>query len=91
MRAEMAANGELPLDYMLRVMRDPHEAPSRRDFMAAKAAPYLHPQLAAVAHRVTGPNGGLLGPTVQNVFVEASAVPALPAPVTPRGDDERVH
>src|SRR5262249_46295357 len=34
MRAEMAATGELPLDYMLRVMRDPTVEPHRRDAMA---------------------------------------------------------
>jgi hypothetical protein len=61
MRAEISATGELPLDYMLRVMRDPLESPARRDLMAWKAAPYLHPQLAAVAHRVSGPDGGPVG------------------------------
>lgn len=44
---EIAAGGELPLDYMLRVMRDqtyPHE---RRDEMAKAAAPYVHPRLSS--------------------------------------------
>jgi hypothetical protein len=48
--------GEMPLEYMLRVMRDPTAAPERRDFMAAKAAPYCHRQLKAL--EVTGAEGG---------------------------------
>jgi hypothetical protein len=48
--------GEMPLAYMLRVMRDPTVAPERRDFMASKAAPYCHRQLKAL--EVTGPEGG---------------------------------
>ncbi len=42
--------GELPLDYMLRVMRDPSVPTKRRDEMAKAAAPFLHPRLAALAH-----------------------------------------
>jgi hypothetical protein len=43
---EAAQNGgELPLDYMLRVMRDPNAAAKRRDEMAKAAAPYLHSKL----------------------------------------------
>jgi hypothetical protein len=34
--------GMSPLDYMLKVMRDPSEDPGRRDRMAVAAAPYLH-------------------------------------------------
>lgn len=47
MHAE-ATKAELPLDYMLRVMRDPLQPDSRRDFMAVKAAPYCHPRHAVV-------------------------------------------
>lgn len=39
---------ELPLDYMLRVMRDKKQPDQRRDAMAVAAAPYVHPKLAAV-------------------------------------------
>ncbi len=39
--------GELPLAYMVRVMRDKKVDDHRRDDMAAKAAGYLHPRLAA--------------------------------------------
>ena len=37
-----AAGGELPLAYMLRVMRDEDAPAERRDYMARAAAPYLH-------------------------------------------------
>ena len=37
-----AAGGELPLSYMLRVMRDEDAPAERRDYMARAAAPYLH-------------------------------------------------
>jgi hypothetical protein len=47
---------EMPLAYMLRVMRDESAAPERRDFMASKAAPYCHPALKSV--EVSGPGGG---------------------------------
>jgi len=47
MRAETEASGELPLEYFLRIMRDPNESDERRDRMAMAAAPYLHPRLQA--------------------------------------------
>jgi hypothetical protein len=46
-RAAAAKTGELPLDYMLRVMRDPKASNTRRDEMARTAAPYLHPKIVA--------------------------------------------
>lgn len=39
-------SGETPLDYMLRVLRDPAVDHDRRDRMAERAAPYIHPRLA---------------------------------------------
>lgn len=54
--AEIAASGETPLDYMIRVMRDPTADYSRRDDMAKAVAPYIHPKLAAIEH--TGRDGG---------------------------------
>ena len=50
MQAEIAASGETPLQYMLRILRDESVEPSRRDAMARSAAPYVHPQLSAVKH-----------------------------------------
>ncbi len=55
----VAASGETPLDYMLRVMRDPASDDERRDQMAKAAAPYVHPRLAAIQH--TGKDGGPIG------------------------------
>ena len=40
-----AGEGETPLEYMLRVMRDDKENPTRRDEMALAAAPYMHAKL----------------------------------------------
>jgi hypothetical protein len=42
------SGGELPLDYMLRVMRDPNTPSKRRDEMAKAAAPFLHARLASI-------------------------------------------
>lgn len=44
------SSGEMPLDYMLRVMRDDNADLRRRDEMARAAAPFLHAKLAAVEH-----------------------------------------
>jgi len=57
-RAEVAASGLMPVDYMLSIMRDARQTdPVRMD--AAKAvAPYLHPKLANIEH--TGPDGGAI-------------------------------
>jgi hypothetical protein len=44
--AKAAEGGEMPLDYMLRVMRDPQTDVVRKDDMAKSAAPYCHSKLA---------------------------------------------
>lgn len=54
--AELAASGELPLDFMLNVMRDPAKDFEVRLDAAKSAAPYVHPKLAAIEH--TGADGG---------------------------------
>lgn len=46
--AAVVATGELPLAYMLNVMRDVSADMSRRDEMARAAAPYIHPRLASI-------------------------------------------
>src|SRR6516225_5990851 len=64
---ELEASGqatEMPLDYMLRVMRDPVVDPARRDVMARSAAAYCHPQLQAVAHKLVDKKGNPLAPVV---------------------------
>lgn len=55
-QAKVAATGDTPLEYMLKVMRDAKAEPGRRDDMAKAAAPYVHPKLASMQH--TGRNGG---------------------------------
>jgi hypothetical protein len=50
MRREIAESGEMPLEYIVRVMRDETVEQSRRDHMAKAAAPYLHPRLSVVEH-----------------------------------------
>jgi len=42
------AGGETPLQYMLRVMRDPSADTKRRDAMSMAAAPFLHSKLNSV-------------------------------------------
>jgi hypothetical protein len=42
------SGGELPLDYMLAVMRDTKAPARRRDEMAKAAAPFLHARLASI-------------------------------------------
>lgn len=55
-REAAAASGEMPIDYMLRVMRARDVDDERRDDMAKAVAPYLHPRLANVEHK--GKGGG---------------------------------
>ena len=81
------AAGEEPIDYMLRVMRDPTVEPTRRDVMARAAAPYRHPQLQAVAHKYLNTDGTPIAPTVNVTIMQ----PPEPRPrltsVGPKGDD----
>ena len=48
MLAEIEAGGEMPLAYMLRVMRDDSVPKAGRMEAAARAAPYCHAKLATV-------------------------------------------
>ena len=58
LQAEIEAGGEMPREYMLRVMRDPTVDHARRDEMAKSVAPYVHNRLAAVEH--SGKDGGAI-------------------------------
>jgi hypothetical protein len=60
----VADGEETPIDYMLRIMRDPTVEPARRDAMGKAAAPYRHPQLQAVAHKHLNADGTPIAPTV---------------------------
>jgi hypothetical protein len=46
--AELAESGLMPLDHMLRILRNESETADRRDWAAEKAAPYCHPRLTSV-------------------------------------------
>jgi hypothetical protein len=61
----------MPLDYMMRIMRDPATEPQRRDAMAKAAAPYVHPTLAAVAHRHLDAQGRPMAPVVTVTVMQA--------------------
>jgi hypothetical protein len=60
---EIAASGETPLDYMLRIMRDDSRPVDMRIDCAKAAAPYVHPKLSAVEH--TGKDGEPLIPEAE--------------------------
>jgi hypothetical protein len=47
------AGGEMPLDFLLRLMRDPRAAMTRRLEAAKAAAPFLHPKLSAVEAKLS--------------------------------------
>jgi hypothetical protein len=49
--AAVAASGETPLEFMLLVMRDETQPIELRLEAAARAAPFCHPKLSAVAVR----------------------------------------
>jgi hypothetical protein len=53
-------DNEMPLDMMLRVMRNREEPMSTRFAAAKAAAPYCHPQLQAIAVRNLGQDGKLI-------------------------------
>ena len=87
MRAEMAASGEMPLAYMMRIMRDPSTEPHRRDAMAKAAAPYVHPTLAAVAHRHVNADGTPIAPTVTVTIMQPPEPKPQLTSVGPKSDD----
>lgn len=47
-KVAIASSGETPMDYMLRIMRDPETASDRRDRMAAAVSPYVHARLTSI-------------------------------------------
>ena len=57
-QAEIAASGLTPLDYILQVMRDEENDLATRLDAAVKAAPYVHPKLAAIDNTHRGADGG---------------------------------
>jgi hypothetical protein len=77
--AAIAATGITPLDYLLKVMRNPKADAQRRDEAAKAAAPYVHPKLSAV--EMSGPGGVPLSPPVINIGF-ANGAPGQPSPGT---------
>ncbi len=58
------AQGLMPLDYMLSIMRDETADAPRRDEMAKAAAPYIHPRLATIEQR---PPTGKIPPLAERI------------------------
>jgi hypothetical protein len=80
-RAEIAASGETPLDYMLRIMRDETVDPERRDQMARSAAPYLHAKLQAIGEANVGQEPQIIKVVrLSDLPSEGTAPDALPFP-----------
>jgi len=78
--AAAGAAGEQPLDFLLRMMRDPAEDKMVRLACAKAAANFVHPQLQAVAHRMLDASGAPLSPTI-NLVINP---PPKPVEATPR-------
>ena len=60
LQASVAASGETPLDFLLRIMRDPKKPWGMRVDVAKAAAPYVHAKLASIEVAGTGRDGALL-------------------------------
>src|ERR1039457_1745455 len=75
------AGGEMPLDYMLSVMRGANADQKRRDAMAIAAAPYLHPKLSSVDAKLSGAQSHREGLAVEVSFVQALVVGDGPADI----------
>ena len=67
--------GQEPVDYLLEVMRNPNEDKYMRLAAAKAAAPYRHPQLAAVQVQHLGADGQPVGPKLVHVERVIEAVP----------------
>jgi hypothetical protein len=51
------AGGEMPLDFLLRLMRDPRVPIVRRLEAAKASAPFLHPKLSAIDAKLSSVSG----------------------------------
>jgi hypothetical protein len=61
---------EMPLDFLLRRMRDPLSAPADQFLAARSAAPFCHPVLQAVAHKYLDSHARPLAPVVKVVVMQ---------------------
>jgi hypothetical protein len=78
--AGASADGEQPLDFLLRLMRDPAEDKMVRLACAKAAANFVHPQLQAVAHRMLDASGAPLTPVINLTINPPAAVSEAPKP-----------
>ncbi len=81
--ARAANAGLMPLEYMLKVMRNPKIPAPRRDWASQTAAPYIHPKLATLQSNVN-----LTGRLTLAELVEAS-LPAAANSNVPATLDEK--
>src|SRR5262245_44047627 len=82
-RQEAAESGELPLAYMLRIMRDPSQPVGRRDEMAKAAAPFCHSRLSSVEH-----SGEIARPTVIRAPAISATLDEWQAEYAPSAKDQ---
>jgi hypothetical protein len=68
----------MPLQYMLRIMRNVDLDPHVRFQAAARAAPYVHPQLQAIAHQHLDQAGNPIAPMVTVTIMKADLEPEKP-------------
>jgi hypothetical protein len=74
---ETASGQQMPLQFMLEIMRNPNEPAERRERMAALAAPFCHAKLNAVAVQNDAPSRS--APLVQIEFVAPAGYAVDPA------------
>jgi hypothetical protein len=85
--AVSVAAGEEPIEYMLKIMRDPSVEPARRDAMAKAAAPYRHPQLQALAHKHLNADGTPIAPVVNLTVMQLPEPRPRLTSTGPKSDD----
>jgi hypothetical protein len=74
------AGGDMPLDFLLKLMRDPKESKNRRLEAAKAAAPFLHARLCPVEQKTVDPQKTDATTQIEVRFV--------PPPKWPDPDDE---
>jgi hypothetical protein len=67
LRQKVKAEGTLPLEFLLSIMRDPKNPTELRMEAAVKAAPFVHPRLQAIEHKA--PQGDEIPHSINVVFV----------------------
>ncbi|MDA1029761.1 MAG: hypothetical protein O3B41_12015 [Bacteroidetes bacterium] len=67
LRQKVMADGILPLEFILSIMRDSKNPDEMRLEAAVKAAPFCHPRLQAIEH--SGPEGDGIPQSIRVEFV----------------------